>query len=195
MLTFAPIINILALLSLRKKDPAYYELEQYLSTEIIEFLGMFLVCCSYWNKELSATYFELCGYTTLSCAALWDVTYPINSQSKIFRFSIHIVIRSGSVHWNEAFGLFLLGIVAIGKYLIYDEIHGTNHKKYDSNLQGTTLSIEEGNLTTTGGGGGGSGHHLGIGLVGIPIGSTGFGGVSNVNITNSTGMSSGIKGD
>lgn len=191
MLTFAPIVNTLAWLCIRKKDPAYLEVQQCLSTEFIEFLGMFLVSCSYWNKDLSSTYFELCGYTVLSCAALWDVTYPPN-KSSIFRFSVQIIIRSGYVHWSEVFGLFLLGVVAIGKYLLHDEIHGLghDHKKFDSHhhLPSAGLSListEDIN----------PGHHLGIGLGGIPIGSTGFGGVSTLNTSNSTGMGSGIKGD
>ncbi len=143
MLTFAPIINTIAWLSLHKKDPAHHEIQEYLSTEFIEFVGMVLVSCSYWNKDLASMYFELCGYTVLSCAALWDVTYPVSNMS-VFPFSIHIVIRSGYCHWNEAFGLLLLGIVAIGKYLIHDEIHhhpsmslpyhssASDHKKTDS---------------------------------------------------------------
>jgi hypothetical protein len=190
MLTFAPIVNFIAWLCLHEQDPAHLELEEYLSTETLEFFGMALVCCSYWNHDIASTYFELAGYSVLSCAALWDVSYPSSSPY------LRIVIRSGVVHWSEATGLFLLGIVAIGKYLIHDELHPSSlshpqHKKFDP---------------PRGEGGGGVGgddlegsHGLNsnsavsaLHTVGIPIGSSGFSGVGGV-ISSSTSM--GRKGD
>jgi hypothetical protein len=185
MLTFAPIVNFIAWSCLHEQDPAHLELEEYLSTETLEFLGMFLVCCSYWNHDISSTYFELAGYTVLSCAALWDVSFP--SSSPHFR----IVIRSGSVHWCEAFGLFLLGVVAIGKYLIHDELHPSSashpqHKKFDLPLP----------LLSSGGHDLEGSHVSTLHTVGIPIGSSGFSGVGGViSSSASVGLGNGRKGD
>jgi hypothetical protein len=189
MLTFAPVVNTLAWCCLHEQDPAHLELEEYLSTEFLEFFGMFLVCCSYWNHDITSTYFELAGYTVLSCAALWDVSYPLPSRAQFSLFPVHfrIIIRSGFVHWSEALGLFLLGIVAIGKYLLHDEIHpphfsSSEHKKYDSSAS-SPHALDD--LS--------SGLNPLLHTVGIPIGSAGFSGVGGV--ISSHGSSSGGLGN
>jgi hypothetical protein len=155
----------------------------------LEFFGMFLVCCSYWNHDITSTYFELAGYTVLSCAALWDVSYPLPSRAQFSLFPVHfrIIIRSGFVHWSEALGLFLLGIVAIGKYLLHDEIHpphfsSSEHKKYDSSAS-SPHALDD--LS--------SGLNPLLHTVGIPIGSAGFSGVGGV--ISSHGSSSGGLGN
>lgn len=193
MLTFAPLVNTLAWCCLHEQDPAHLELEEYLSTEFIEFLGMFLVCCSYWNQDIASTYFELTGYTVLSCAALWDVSYPLTAKSAQFSlhpFHFRVVIRSGLVHWSEAFGLFLLGVVAIGKYLLHDEIHpphssSTGHKKFDTHRSmSPTSSVTHDDINP-----------LLRPPVGLPIGSAGFSGVGGVISNAAVGMVNGRKGD
>jgi hypothetical protein len=142
MLTFAPVVNTIAWSLISQNDLTYREITQFLSTEFIEFVGMAIVCFSYWNTDQTAMYFELCGYTTLSCAALWDVYFDPTGTS-LFPYTVRIVIRRGSVHWGEASGLFLLGVVSIGKQYIHDEIHHKEPENYKKRDRGPSLDLEK----------------------------------------------------
>lgn len=123
MLTVAPLVNMVAcsLFVLDKNDSSYND--AWMATEIVEFVGMGLLCLSYWPRNLlHGLTLEIAGYIGLSCAAMMDLTIKPHSML------IYLVaVRADHIHISDFLGLLLLIIVAIGKYHVHNDAMHNKH--------------------------------------------------------------------
>lgn len=116
MLTFAPFINVLAWFLLETRDPFHVYNKQQYATEVLEFVGMGLLCFTYFvGHRFTLEYFlELTGYSVLACAAMLDVTYLPE------KFVLPVIeIRTQNYHKMDVLGLLLLAVCASGKFHIH----------------------------------------------------------------------------
>jgi hypothetical protein len=156
LLTVGPILNLIACsLFDSGSDPFYLFNKQWLSSELIELLGISILDISLIEMEehLFVLFFEVVGFFFLCCAAILDFEYfpPSDAPSGYPRVGLRLEL----VHSNECVGLLLLTVVAFGQYRIKllkhqhgvasaHQTHGHNHTNTNTNTNQNLQQLEMG---------------------------------------------------
>ena len=136
MLTVAPLVNMCGWVQLDSGlDPTHFYNRQWMATEVIELLGMTLLCISFIKASRHLVLMiELSGYITLMIAAMFTVN--IHSDRILPEF----IVRLDHIHVFDTCGLCLLCVCAIGQWHMeglteeYDLAHPTpNRSRAHSN--------------------------------------------------------------
>jgi hypothetical protein len=112
MLTAGPVLNMLACSLFDSGiDPLYLYNKQWMSSEVLELVGISILDLSLIDAEeylvLTA---EVTGFAILACAAILDFDYEMGKTIP------RISVRLDLLHCSDCFGLFLLTVVAIMQY-------------------------------------------------------------------------------
>lgn len=157
LLTIAPLFNMIAcVLSTFSKtadDESLIDNKRWVVSEMMELIGMLLLDLSYREElfgELGMLIVEIIGFIVLSCAAVLECQFDsVSDMTPAF------VLRIDHIRGSDCFGLFLLILVAIGKYQIWltsSDFHQHSQQSYSTlstyeddtissiNIQSSTLT-------------------------------------------------------
>mmetsp|Transcript_13703 Transcript_13703/g.18762 ORF Transcript_13703/g.18762 Transcript_13703/m.18762 type:complete len:311 (+) Transcript_13703:55-987(+) len=132
MLTIGPTLNIISCLLFNPaSDPYYLFNKRWLTSEVLELLGISILDVSLIDMEEKVVLaFEIVGFLVLCCAAVLDFEYPspypFEEGDSLSMFP-KIGLRLDLVYTNECGGLILLIIVALGQYQIKVHKHAQHH--------------------------------------------------------------------
>jgi len=140
LLTIGPLINMIAChFYVDLKNPSFSFNRRWLVSELLELSGMILLDLSYidcGHHIMLAT--EVLGFIVLSMAALIELNFSSDGVP------IHFSLRLDYIRVSDSFGLFLLILVAIGKYRIH--INRSSLMKIGGEITTTPTTLRENNI-------------------------------------------------
>jgi len=119
LLTAGPVLNICAcsLFSNVSADPYYLFNRQWLSTEVVELVGISILDLSLIDADhIIVLSFEIAGFSILACAAMLDFDFSSGGAPEVG-------YRLDMLHLSDVFGLGCLTAVAIAQFFIKESKH------------------------------------------------------------------------
>jgi hypothetical protein len=134
MLTVAPLVNMVAWqLFDSGLDPTRFYNRQWMATEVIELIGMTMLCISFIDADRhTVLVIELVGFFVLMIAAMFTVN--IHADIILPEF----IIRLDHIHIFDTCGLILLCVVSAGQWhmkgltIEYEITHPSNRARLNS---------------------------------------------------------------